>query len=223
MQAQVDAVVVSPVLSQKDRGLAPATLIGVLVQLVAHMCKAGAGEQCATGIALHDTPILSRWQACECMHMAGRAAVFSVSGQQSGAALLDSSKLLLQPGDLIMSGKCCCGAVGRLSCCARAWCVSSTQRGVLCLKCSHFASQCLHACLAVVEAGECFSKLSLCSSSLISSSVCMCTCGCASMGAGCACAAGVQAEGGSTMTRVAHGGVAAGGTITFLLSATGLW
>ena len=58
VQTQVDAVVVSPVLSQKDRGLTPATLVGMLVQLAARVCEAGAGEQCATGIALHDTSIL---------------------------------------------------------------------------------------------------------------------------------------------------------------------
>jgi hypothetical protein len=60
VQMQVDVVMVSPVLSQKDCGLAPATLVSVLVQLVARVCEAGAGEQCATGIALHDAPILSQ-------------------------------------------------------------------------------------------------------------------------------------------------------------------
>ena len=93
--------------------------------------------------------------------------------------------------------------------------------GVLCLKCSHFAPQCLHVRLAVTETGECFGKLSLRSSSLIGSSVCVCTCGCVSTGAGCACAAHVRAKRGTTVTGIAHSSVAAGSAIAFLLSATG--
>ena len=60
VQTQVDAVVVSPVLGQEDGGLAPVTALGMLVQLVECVREPGAGKQRATGIALHDAPMLPR-------------------------------------------------------------------------------------------------------------------------------------------------------------------
>ena len=92
---------------------------------------------------------------------------------------------------------------------------------ILCLERSHLAPQCLHVRFAVAETGECFGKLGLHSSGFIGSSACVCTCGCTSTGAGCECAARVRAKRGTTVTGVAHVGVAGGGATAFLLSATG--